>query len=62
MNAALLSCVLMRVPRVPAQRRFVALGSGLVPVPADQRESIARILQEYAPHAAPTVDWAQNSV
>jgi hypothetical protein len=36
--------------------------SGLVPVPADQREAVTRILREYAPHAAPTADWAQNSV
>jgi hypothetical protein len=36
--------------------------SGLVPVPADQREAVARILHQYAPHAAPTTGFGQNSV
>jgi hypothetical protein len=36
--------------------------SGVVPVPADQREAVARILHQYAPHAEPTTDFGQNSV
>lgn len=36
--------------------------SGVVPVPADQREAVARILQQYAPNAAPTTGFGQNSV
>ena len=36
--------------------------SGVVPVPSEQRQAVERILREHAPHAAPTTDWAQNSV
>jgi hypothetical protein len=36
--------------------------SGAVPVPADQRESVARVLHQYAPHAEPTTGFGQNSV
>jgi hypothetical protein len=36
--------------------------SGVVGVPADQREAVARILHQYAPHAAPTTGFGQNSV
>lgn len=36
--------------------------SGVVPVPADQREAVARILHEYAPNAEPTTRFGQNSV
>lgn len=36
--------------------------SGVVPVPANQREAVARILHQYAPHAEPTTGFGQNSV
>jgi hypothetical protein len=36
--------------------------SGAVPVPADQREAVARILHQYAPNAEPTTGFGQKSV
>jgi len=36
--------------------------SGVLPVPAHQREAVARILHECAPHAEPTTSFGQNSV
>jgi hypothetical protein len=56
-----LGAVLVRLPRVPAQRWWFR-GSGVVPVPADQREAVARVLRQYAPHAEPTTGFGQNSV
>jgi hypothetical protein len=36
--------------------------SGVLPVPADQHETVARILHQHAPHAEPTTGCGRNDV